>query len=181
MGVGTFCICFCWVELAMHPACCITWPHVFGCCGDRHYSHALTKTRVLQRKLWGEQDWMSNSNMEHLLIVFIYFNLQCCVCKQHFKAGQKHLLTIQQVVINLQQLPSFMIGSWAGNTKISICSIFYWLHWDKRPLDNQTCKLTSSLMFSFFLEFRKNHDRKTNQSTAGIRGTANAQATSSGL
>lgn len=49
-------------ELAMHPACCITWPHVFRCCGDGHNSHAFTKTRVLQRKLWGEQDWM---NLEH--------------------------------------------------------------------------------------------------------------------
>lgn len=45
----------------------------------------------------------------------------------------------------------------------------------------ELCKFTSSLMFSFFLEFFKNHDRKTNQSTAGIRGTANAQATSTGL
>lgn len=38
-----------------------------------------------------------------------------------------------------------------------------------------------SLIFLLFSEFCKNHDRKTNQSTAGIRGTANAQTTSTGL
>ena len=51
-----FVFVFLLVELAMHPACCITWPHVLRCCGNWHYSYALTEAGVIQRKLWGTPD-----------------------------------------------------------------------------------------------------------------------------
>lgn len=74
------------VELAVHPACRITWPHVFRCCGDWHCSHALTETGVLQRELWGRRHCVNEEEVKyvlvpvllvHLLLVFIWLIVLC--------------------------------------------------------------------------------------------------------
>ena len=40
-------------ELAMHSACCVSWPHISWCSCHWYNSHALTETGIIQRKLWG--------------------------------------------------------------------------------------------------------------------------------
>ena len=108
----------------------------------------------------------------HLLIIFIYCNVSDVYESSTLWQGKNISVQSKGVLLNLQQHPSLMIGSWSS----IVNNIEAKDLWTTEP-----CKLTSSLMFSLLLEFCKNHDRKTDQSTTGIRGTANAQATSTGL